>query len=144
MQFPIVVGLRRSRGLTLATVATALVGILSVSVVPWPLVIRIMLGAVTVLMAIRIIRALSPRVETLRIDGDGHLTCQATGASGFVPAHLLPGATVHPWLTVLRLAIEDDAWLLVVVPGSVAPEEFRRLRVWLRWRAVVSDVSGVP
>ncbi|MER2506651.1 MAG: protein YgfX [Azonexus sp.] len=144
MQFPIVVGLRRSRVLTLATVATALVGILSVSVVPWPLVIRIMLGAVTVLMAIRIIRALSPRVETLRIDGDGHLTCQATGASGFVPAHLLPGATVHPWLTVLRLAIEDDAWLLVVVPGSVAPEEFRRLRVWLRWRAVVSDVSGVP
>ena len=142
MQFPIVVGLRRSRVLTLATVATALVGILSVSVVPWPLVIRIMLGAVTVLMAIRIIRALSPRVETLRIDGDGHLTCQATGASGFVPAHLLPGATVHPWLTVLRLAIEDDAWLLVVVPGSVAPEEFRRLRVWLRWRAVVSDVSG--
>lgn len=90
MQFPIVVGLRRSRVLTLATVATALVGILSVSVVPWPLVIRIMLGAVTVLMAIRIIRALSPRVETLRIDGDGHLTCQATGASGFVPAHLLP------------------------------------------------------
>ena len=144
MQFPIVVGLRRSRVLTLATVATALVGILSVSVVPWPLVIRIMLGAVTVLMAIRIIRALSPRVETLRIDGDGHLTCQATGASGFVPAHLLPGATVHPWLTVLRLAIEDDAWLLVVVPGSVAPDEFRRLRVWLRWRAVVSDVSGVP
>jgi len=144
MQFPIVVGLRRSRVLTLATVATALVGILSVSVVPWPLVIRIMLGAVTVLMAIRIIRALSPRVETLRIDGDGHLTCQATGASGFVPAHLLPGATVHPWLTVLRLAIEDDAWLLVVAPDSVAPEEFRRLRVWLRWRAVVSDVSGVP
>ena len=142
MQFPIVVGLRRSRVLTLATVATALVGILSVSVVPWPLVIRIMLGAVTVLMAIRIIRALSPRVETLRIDGDGHLTCQATGASGFVPAHLLPGATVHPWLTVLRLAIEDDAWLLVVAPDSVAPEEFRRLRVWLRWRAVVSDVSG--
>ena len=144
MQFPIVVGLRRSRVLTLATVATALVGILSVSVVPWPLVIRIMLGAVTALVAIQVIRALSPRVETLRIDGDGHLTCQATGASGFVPAHLLPGATVHPWLTVLRLAIEDDAWLLVVVPGSVAPEEFRRLRVWLRWRAVVSDVSGVP
>lgn len=137
-----VVRLRRSRLLGGMVVAVALIGLLAVSAMPWPLQIRIMLGAVTALVAIQVIRALSPRVEALRIDCDGHLTCQAIGESGFVPAHLLPGATVHPWLTVLHLAIEDDAWLLVVAPDSVAPEEFRRLRVWLRWRAVVSDVSG--
>ena len=65
-----------------------------------------MLGAVTALVAIQVIRALSPRVEALRIDCDGHLTCQAIGESGFVPAHLLPGATAVSY-THLTLPTSD-------------------------------------
>lgn len=142
MQFPIVIGLRRSRFLDGVLLIAALVGLTAVLLVPWHLVTCSLLGAAIVLVAFLVRQALTPRIRTLRIDHDGSLSCQASGESEFIPVRLLPGATAHPWLTVLRLAYEQGAYLLAIAPDAVAPDEFRRLRVWLRWRAEVNDGPG--
>ncbi len=46
-----------------------------------------------------------------------------------------PGSYVSDWLIVVNLGVpgrRDRS--LVLLPDCAAPEELRRLRVWLRWR----------
>lgn len=142
MQFPIVIGLRRSRFMDGALLVVAIIGVMASAIVPWSPLVSFILGIATVIVALFVAGALTPRIHVLRIDHDGRIACQLTGKPEFFPVHLLPGATVHPWLTVLRLARERDVYRLVIAPDSAAPEEFRRLRVWLRWRAEVSGGAG--
>lgn len=42
---------------------------------------------------------------------------------------------VTPWLTVLQLRAEPTGarYRLVILPDSMDTEDFRRLRVWLKW-----------
>jgi len=71
------------------------------------------------------------------------LHCQRDGSlavrSGdeWVAARLLPDTTVLPWLVVLRYRVpgagRSDA--VVVLADSLPADDFRHLRVWLRWRA---------
>ena len=59
----------------------------------------------------------------------------AEGAT-FIAVTLLPGTTVHPWLTALRLRDDDGrVHRLVVLPDAMDRQDFRRLRVFLRWQA---------
>ena len=54
-------------------------------------------------------------------------------------AEVLSGTVVYPWLVVLRLGLDDGRWVTVVVwPDSTTAENFRRLCVWLRWKAAPS------
>lgn len=49
---------------------------------------------------------------------------------------LLGSSFVAPYLTVLNIAV-PERWLarhVVILPDGIDAEEFRRLRVWLRWR----------
>ena len=142
MQFPITIGLHRSRFVDGILLVSTVIGLLALAFASWSLVTSCLLAAVTLLAALSAARALTPRIRVLRIAEDGRVGCLVVGASEFSPVCLLPGATAHPWLTVMRLAHAEGKWLMVVGPDSAAPEEFRRLRVWLRWRASVSDGSG--
>jgi toxin CptA len=144
VQFPIIIGLRRSRFLDGALMATTCIGLVAIALVPWLPPISFILGIATVFVAILVARALTPRIRALRIDHDGAIGCRSIGKSEFSPARLLPGATAHPWLTVLRLAHEQVVYRLVIAQDSATPEELRRLRVWLRWRAEVSGGAGDP
>ena len=51
-------------------------------------------------------------------------------------AELQPSTFVSPWLTVLNLRNDGFRRLshVIILPGRVDAEIFRRLRVWLRWR----------
>lgn len=51
-------------------------------------------------------------------------------------AELLPEAIVWPWLVVLRYRLDgsDKPIAKIVLPDSLSSDDFRRLRVWLRWR----------
>jgi toxin CptA len=144
VQFPIIIGLRRSRFLDGTLMATTCIGLTAIALVPWPPLISFSLGIATVLVALFVALALTPRIRALRTDHDGAIGCQLIGQSEFSPARLLPGATAHPWLTVLRLADGHGTYRLVIAPDSATPEELRRLRVWLRWRAEVSGGAGGP
>jgi toxin CptA len=139
VQFPIIIGLHRSRFVDGAFLAASGIGLAAIALVPWAMSVLALLGSATVLVALFAANALTPQIRTLRIDNDGRISCQMADRPEFILVRLLPGATAHPWLTVLRLADERNTFRVVIAPDSVAPEEFRRLRVWLRWRLEVSD-----
>lgn len=80
----------------------------------------------------------------LRCQSDGHLAVRR--GDDWVPAGLLPDSTVLSWLAVLRYRLPGargtDA--LVVLPDSLPADDFRHLRVWLRWRAKVEGARQDP
>ena len=83
---------------------------------------------------------LKPAFNRVRLDRSGLIAMCLPGQSEFVALRLLPGATVHPWITVLRLRDErDKSHLLVVTRDMTNKSDFRRLRVFLRWRAKFSE-----
>ena len=76
----------------------------------------------------------------LRPDGTAMVEDRQGRWSG---ARILGSSFVSPVLTILNLAVAG-AWLprsLVVAPDALPPEEFRRLRVWLRWRGARAEVA---
>ena len=143
MQFPIVIGLHRSRFLGAALVAvTALAGVVTL-VSPWAPVVRGANLAVIVIVAGFAWRRLAPGLSAIRLEQAGQIFLAATGDAEFVEAEVLAGATVHPWLTIIRLKTADQRkHLLIVAVDSMKAEDFRRLRVFLRWRAEFSVPVG--
>ena len=142
MQFPIVIGLHRSRFLDGALLVTTTIALMAISFVPWPVVVSALLGVVVLLVAILAARALKPQVQVLRIDNDGRISCRAGQDTALFPVRLCSGPSAHSWLTVLRLEGEQGNYRLLIAPDSLASEDFRRLRVWLRWRTEVSAGPG--
>lgn len=136
MQFPITIGLHRSRfldGFLLLGAMTA-----SLIVARFPIAIDLrgsLLLAVWVCSAIAWYR-LSPQCAAIRLDRGGQLWVALRGADEFSLVELLPGAIVHPWLTVVRWRRDDGQMgILTAAIDSANKEDFRRLRVFLRWQA---------
>ncbi len=136
MQFPITIGLRRSRFLRIAVVAThAAAGVM----LAIPESLRHLLGPTLLVLAVSAAlawRATALPVQCLRIFADGHIDAEfapesggtwRTGAIG-VPSR------IHPWFTRVTLELQERKINLVLLPDSLDAEDFRRLRVWLRWR----------
>ncbi len=143
MQFPIIIGLHRSfffdavLGLT-TTLASAMALVYS-----GPVPMRLSLLLVVWMIAALAWRKMTPIGLRLRMERDGRLSVESNAQSGFVPASLLAGAVVHPWLTVVRLRDDDGkTTVLVVVNDSLEDNDFRRLRMFLRWRARVSGAGS--
>ena len=140
MQLPIIIGLHRSSFLrgafllfALATMATVL--LLSLSL-PWRL------GGL-LLLATLLKRAwgrLDAMPRCLRLERDGSISLVQTMGDELRSAVCLPGATVHPVLCVFRLRepATGQTHVILVTADSTSVDEFRRLRVFLRWRAVFS------
>ena len=57
---------------------------------------------------------------------------------------ILGSSFVSPVLAILNLAVAEARLrrALIVAPDTLSAEEFRRLRVWLRWRNVPADLAG--
>ncbi len=73
-------------------------------------------------------------VRTLELDAKGGVRCQ-DGLGNWQEATILPGSYVSRWLVVLMLSENGRRRRsLVLLPDAAAPDELRRLRVWLRWR----------
>jgi hypothetical protein len=73
-------------------------------------------------------------VRALRFDGIRALQVMYAGGSEISGA-VRPGSFVSPWLTLVRWRPEG-AWLdrtLLVLPGMAGRDEFRRMRLLLRW-----------
>lgn len=146
MQFPVFIGLHRSRFLeVLLVIATVCSECLIVIQPLWPFAIRITSFFVVLVVAYLAWRSLEPGYLSLRLDRSGAMSIQPPGEEQFVVVKLLPGAAVHPWLTVFSIEIpgNGNSRLLVTV-DSLSEDDFRRLRMFLKWRAkfgsAVSDV----
>jgi toxin CptA len=80
-------------------------------------------------------RALQHSLIALRLDED--CRCEFQTRTGiWHEAALLGTSFVSPYLTVLNLKPPDGRLVkhLVIFPDAVNAEDFRRLRVWLKWR----------
>jgi hypothetical protein len=132
VRFPVFIGLRRSYFLAGAVFLMhgAAAGVFLL--MPWPLPLRI---ALPTALAVSLWHTLRPPcVASLRLYEDGTLECLLpTGAALAVAP--LPDTAVFSWLVVLRLKAEEEPGVisLALFPDSMSREEFRVLRLWLRW-----------
>ncbi len=79
-----------------------------------------------------------PAVVALRLNADGSLELRAAGQD-WQPVSLLPHSSVTPWLCMLAYRAQGKARSLALYPDSLHPDDFRHLRVWLRWLARVEE-----
>lgn len=146
MQLPITIELHRSRLQPRILALLLSVALIVVLFYPLPVPLRLIGATLLALGGGWMVRQLRAQVAALQLLADGSLGIRGTGWNHpeFVPARMLQGATVHPWLTVLRLeAQEGQPYRLLLTPDCLLPEDFRRLRVFLRWRSTVS-ASDAP
>ncbi|WP_157651295.1 protein YgfX [Dechloromonas denitrificans] len=136
MQFPISIGLHRSRFLDLLVLLSALSA--SGAILLWPQAIttQLLVLVATWFLAAMAWRGLTPRFSALRLERSGQISVAIDASAPFAPARLLPGSSVHPWLTIIRLEIDakQQSTLIAAVDG-LKEDDFRRLRVFLRWQA---------
>lgn len=98
--------------------------------------VRALLG-----MAVAISLAYSLRKSssvTLRCRDDGGMDIQS--GENWQAVSVRPDSLVWPWLVVLRYRHENGAIVSLPLPqDSLDSTDFRRLKVWLKWRAVIGE-----
>jgi toxin CptA len=142
VQFPITIGLHRSRFLDAMLVLAAVLAIAAILSFQCPSSVRVCLVMVVLLMTIQAWRALAPTINSIRLERNGDIFIVRVGETDFVQAHPKPGATIHPWLTIIRLAAADNrpATLLATVNRKNS-QNLRCLRMFMRWQANFSELS---
>lgn len=78
----------------------------------------------------------SPRsIVAIEISDDDKLAFQTLDGK-WQTAKLRQSSFVSPWLAILNLKPENACWLrnVVIMADGISEEEFRRLRIWLRWK----------
>ena len=136
MRLPVVLLPRRSRqaAAVLVTVHAAAM-LAAIAALPiWASVVACAAIAVSALYALR--RPL-PREILLKADGRCLLTDLAGNRRELA---VLPATMVHRLLVTLVGRDEQGTLSLMLPVDAVGPEGHRRLRVWLRWRALSDPV----
>ena len=142
MQFPITIGLRRSRFLDTALLLVALLASLAVLCFPQATIIQLVICAAIWIIAGLTWCHLTPYFSAIRLEHSGQVSVAIDDKADFLPAEILPGATVHLWVTVAKLKTENGrSRLLIATVDSLNKQSFRRLRVFLRWQAKLSSLS---
>ncbi len=146
MQFPIVCGLHRSRLLDAGVAIVALLATAAIIAFPGASWLRLLLGVAAWGLAALAWRGLTPAITAIRLERHGEVFVEVPGQAGFCHAPPEPGGIVHPWLTAVRLKTEAGGHiaLIVTVDSLAGQDDFRRLRMFLRWQAglKVPDVAA--
>lgn len=144
MRFPILIEVHRSRWMPACLAGIVVSGLAVVLVYPGSRLDQAIFSLILLLTAALAWRHLA-RIpfRFLRLQADGSISlCREATAAGRT-ADLLPGAFVHPLLTVFRVTLPDERPVgFVLAVDSAGGEDLRRLRVFLRWRAGVTSVSA--
>lgn len=143
MQLPITIGLRRSRIGDGVLFLAGMLAIIGWSFWPQLLAVRLV-GIVLIFAGLWLIRLqLEPALCIIRMDGAGGIS-GASGSGDVLEAlRALPGAIVHPWLTVVRFQdSRGRRHVVVATVDSMEPSDFRRFRIFLRWRLKLAELAG--
>lgn len=103
------------------------------AVLPWSWPLRLLL---VVVLCLSVRHALRPlKIVSLRLSKREGLDCLFSDGE-CAAASLLPGSCVFNQLIVLRMRFGDARRTvnLVLLPDSIAKQQFRALRLWLRWQ----------
>ena len=132
--------IRRSRWLLLLlglAHAAALALAISAGLPAWAKLMMVALVSVSGIhsIALHALQALSRSTCALEISDDCAVQARDGGGEWW-NAQLLPSTFVTPWLTILNLHIDGKRLPrhVILLPDRVDADQFRRLRVWLRWR----------
>jgi toxin CptA len=126
---PIEINLKPSRALIAALSAMHLLAIAAVWVLSWPIA-----TSFTVLVLVSFTWCWRRKwAVTLKINVKGELLLQQDG--DWLEVKVLASSLVLPYLTVLNLKLPGRRWPLniVLLPDSLDAQDYRKLRVWLRW-----------
>ena len=136
MQLPITIGLHRSCFLGRLIVLVALAASLAVLIFPVAWMLRLVLLVTVCVLAVFARNRLSRAMPCIRLEADGQISLLDQDLGEPQQLRLLPHPVVHPWLTVFRLQASSGAtFIMIATIDSLEKDEFRRLRVFLRWRA---------
>lgn len=135
---PLVIRLRPSRIGRLALLAVTSIALASITHADLPALAVVAAVVYTFVLTLHAWRARIPL--ELRLFADGSLEIRHP-AQAWQTAQVLTRSMVNPWLTVLayRLEGERHGRSITLLPDSLSCDDFRRLRVWLCWRA---DTTG--
>lgn len=140
MQFPITIELHRSRTLSLLLLLLHFLAAASLLALSLPLVLSVFFLVPLAVSACFVFR---PRkILALRLFERGQLDCRMFGG-GWLVATILPETTVFDRLVVLRLRINEEPGVnsLVLITDHFSLDDFRILRLWLRWRKAPKEVA---
>jgi toxin CptA len=135
VQFPITIGLHRSRILDAALLIVSVLAcgvILGFQCSPS---VRTGLIIAVVVLTMRAWYSLAPTIRAIRLERTGDIFIARIGESEFELATPKPMATIHPWLTVIRLTTEDGQPVtLIATVNRKNSDNLRRLRMVIRWQ----------
>jgi hypothetical protein len=104
----------------------------------WAVCIVVALLALIVWSLITVLKPTAPELDALRIRSREKLEARSTDGR-YLELTLLAGTTAFVSLIVLRFCLEGEqkARSIVLLPAQIPSDQFRVLRVWLRWEAVL-------
>jgi toxin CptA len=143
VQFPILIGLRRSR-ILVAGLAFVVLTVLGIGLYFLThLGLQVILCLLTAYLAFITWQKLTPKISEIRLERGGSVSIRHDNQQEFFPASIQPNATVHPWLTVFRVTSDSNqAFTLIATVDTLNRQNFRRLRVFLRWQADLTNGAG--
>lgn len=110
----------------------------------WPLAlywdIKVIIVAALMISLIHYLRRdalLTANNAVVVLELSDEMACTLITRSGESIASTILGSTfVAPYLVVLNLKLEEKFFIcsVVILPDSMDAEQFRQLRVWLRWK----------
>ena len=142
MQPSISIELRRSRLLDGLLVSLHAAAICAAVTLPIPIVLLMPLVGLVILSAWRSHKR--PFFSHLQLTDAGISLHEGANASAIIKTRVLPETTVSRFLVVLRLRAEENDFCIfhvVLLPDQMRFDEFRWIRVWLRWR-LTNDVEN--
>lgn len=143
MQLPITIGLHRSRFLDAGLVALLCSAGALTAIWPQTMPYRLIVFLAIAVTGLVAWRQLTPAVAAIRLENDGRMSVMPACATDFLSAEPLPGAFAHPLLCVIRLKLPDGRVQTVnATVGTLNRQDFRRLRVFLRWHAKFNEPAG--
>ena len=133
-------GLRPSRFLAVVLAlahGAAIAVVMMVDLPPWAkfIAVAILLVHLLVVVGHQALLLGADAAMAIEISSDNKVSVQ-TRADGWSEYEVLGSTYAMPWLTVLNLQQSDSGLVrrVTILPDSLHADEFRRLRVWLRWK----------
>ena len=134
--------IRPSLALCLVLGAMSLLGMVSLSVLPWPwpwrvLCCLLLAAATSHAILLHGLRRLKHSVVALQLKPDNSVTIHLQDGRRQA-VRIMPSTVVTPLLSVVHFRLQEAAWYspvrYVLIPAdAVDAEDYRRLRVYLRW-----------
>jgi toxin CptA len=86
----------------------------------------------------------SRSIVALELGEQGEIACQ-TRDGAWLHCELLASSYVSPGMTVVNLRARGWGGFrhVILVPDNVDPDDFRRVRTWLRWRSAVVNPDTI-